>query len=209
MPIKKVNTKSSLELHRLQRYWILKVLFGLVSLAFYLYLLPLEYDQASSHYCKSISYCHQLFRTLVLWSGIPYCCHRKGRNVRKQLLWIVMWVKLQLGWMNWNSCWLLCMYGSSCMGGRSSGEKLKKCSHVYCETWWQTNRLTLEKNVFLHINTEYKGRGGTTLVYVSKAFDHATFSTLKKKNITAHRMLNAAQSTGDDINYLHTMTKIK
>ena len=45
------------------------------------------------------------------------------------------------------------------------------------------------------------------LVYVSKAFDHATFSTLKKNtNNHEHSLVHQRQQT--DVKYVHNITKI-
>lgn len=66
---------------------------------------------------------------------------------------------------------------------KSFGENLEQCSHLSIEgTGGRTNEHTLQnKSYFIH-KYETQRQMRQSLVNVSKAFDHATFSTLKKQN---------------------------
>lgn len=67
---------------------------------------------------------------------------------------------------------------------KSSGEKLQQCSRLSIGgTGWRTNEHTLQNSLFTH-KYQIQRQMRNSLVYDSKAFDHATFSTLKKKKKT-------------------------
>lgn len=65
---------------------------------------------------------------------------------------------------------------------KSFGENLEQCSHLSIEgTGGRTNEHTLQnKSYFIH-KYETQRQMRQSLVNVSKAFDHATFSTLKNR----------------------------